>query len=287
MKVLTLLFSGLVATTLARIKKDPVAPGDISTYVPMHPKADNSTYGNIDQIDVNHQHVDWFVNWTSSQLQGSILLDMVVRQNNVMYIQLDSWNNTIDQVNLLPAGSAMRATLGAGNIPVVNNTLVWEVKFPNPVCGDVLVIELPHAYNRNATFSIQVLYQTSPTSEGVTWMTPAQTFGGVLPFMFTYSQDINGRAIAPQMDTPAQRITWGGCITTDSFFQPYMSGNITGVYQSALGYHKTCFYQQIPAPNYLMAAVVGQLSYQSTGENTGILAEPSVLATAAQEFSNL
>lgn len=48
MKVLTLLFSGLVATTLARIKKDPVAPGDISTYVPMHPKADNSTYGNID-----------------------------------------------------------------------------------------------------------------------------------------------------------------------------------------------------------------------------------------------
>lgn len=44
------------------------------------------------------------------------------------------------------------------------------------------------------------------------------------------------------MDTPAQRITWGGCITTESFFKPYMSGNFTGLYQSALGYYKTCFF---------------------------------------------
>lgn len=173
MKVLTLLFSGLVATTLARIKKDPVAPGDITTYVPFHPMADNSTYGNIDQIEISHQHVDWFVNWTSNQLQGSILFDMVVKQNDVMYIQLDSWNNTIDSVQLLPGGSAMRASLGSGNIPVVNNPLVWEVKYPNPNIGDVLVIQLPHNYNRGGYFSIQVLYQTSSSSLGVTWLTPA------------------------------------------------------------------------------------------------------------------
>lgn len=36
-----------------------------------------------------------------------------------------------------------------------------------------------------------------------------------------------------------------------------------------------------------MALVVGDLAYQEMGYNTGILAEPIVLATAAQEFSNL
>jgi aminopeptidase N len=36
-----------------------------------------------------------------------------------------------------------------------------------------------------------------------------------------------------------------------------------------------------------MAAVVGNLAYQSLGEYTGVIAEPIVLATAAQEFSNL
>jgi hypothetical protein len=83
------------------------------------------------------------------------------------------------------------------------------------------------------------------------------------------------------MDTPANRITWGGCITTEQFLQPYMSGNWTGTYQSVAGFQKTCFFQQIPAPNYLMAAVVGNLAYQSLGEYTGVIAEPVVLATAA------
>lgn len=47
------------------------------------------------------------------------------------------------------------------------------------------------------------------------------------PFFFTYSQDITGRMVAPQQDTPANRITWGGCITTNDYFTPYMSANQT------------------------------------------------------------
>ena len=50
-KVITLLFSGFVATTMALTK---AMPGDIATYVPYHPKVDNSTYGNIDQIYTTH-----------------------------------------------------------------------------------------------------------------------------------------------------------------------------------------------------------------------------------------
>jgi hypothetical protein len=48
--------------------------------------------------------------------------------------------------------------------------------------------------------------------------------------MYTYSPDINGRGFAPQQDTPSNRITWGGCITAEKTFTPYMSGNFTGKY---------------------------------------------------------
>lgn len=121
----------------------------------------------------------------------------------------------------------------------------------------------------------------------MTWLAANQTAGGVYPFLFTYSPDINGRAVAPQMDTPANRITWGGCITTHNFLTSLMSANTTGTYQAFYGYYKTCFYNSVPAPNYLMAAVVGDLQEQSLGETTSIVAEPSVLSSAASEFSNL
>lgn len=105
--------------------------------------------------------------------------------------------------------------------------------------------------------------------------------------MFTYSKDINARSIAPQQDTPANRITYGACVTTHKELNPYMSANITGIYYAYYGFYKTCFYNQIPIPNYLMALVVGELSYQSTGDTTGVIAEPVMLAAAADELSRL
>ena len=68
-----------------------------------------------------------------------------------------------------------------------------------------------------------------------------------------------------------------------------MSGNWSGTYFVRPGYTKQCFTQMIPAPNYLMNMVVGDFEY-GEGEyatNTGILAEPSVLASAINEFNPL
>jgi len=181
--------------------------------------------------------------------------------SETQYIQLDTWGNIVEDVQLLPSGSAMAATQNAGVVPVTDSPLVWEIKSPNPVCGDVLVIQLPMIYGASSVVSIQVFYSTASDSNGVNWLAANATAGGVYPFMFTYSPDINGRAVAPQQDTPANRITWGGCITTQNYLQPYMSANTTGVYQAFYGYYKTCFYNSVPAPNYLMAAVVGDLQY--------------------------
>ena len=193
-KVFTLLFSGFVATTMALSK---AMPGDIATYVPYHPKVDNSTYGNIDQIATTHYHVDWFVNWTSSELTGSIIHDMTVK-DFVQYVQMDSWNLNIQAVALLPAGSALNATLHQGTVPVYNGTyLVWDIKSPNPGSGDVIVIELDQNYTAGSEISLQIFYSTSPSGNALTWLTPEQTSGKVWPYMYTQCEDINCRSVAP------------------------------------------------------------------------------------------
>lgn len=105
--------------------------------------------------------------------------------------------------------------------------------------------------------------------------------------MYTQCEDINCRSVAPVQDTPANRITYGSCVVTNKELTPYMSANKTGTYNSIYGYYKHCFYNSIPIPNYLMALTVGQLAYQSIGSTTGVITEPSQLAAAAAELSDL
>ena len=66
-----------------------------------------------------------------------------------------------------------------------------------------------------------------------------------------------------------------------------MSANKTGVYGAQYGYYKHCFYNSIPIPNYLMAIAVGELVYQSVGPTTGVISEPSMIASVASEMSDL
>lgn len=134
MKALILLFGSLATGSFARFKSSLATdvPQSIQTYVPTQPRQDGSTYGNIDQVAVTHQHIDWFPNWTESVVQGSIVFDMIVKMNDIQYVQFDTWNNTIEEVLLQPAGTAMRASLGNGNIPRSTKNLTWIVETVNP-----------------------------------------------------------------------------------------------------------------------------------------------------------
>ena len=128
----------------------------------------------------------------------------------------------------------MKATMNKGIVPVSDVALNNTVVSPNPLVGDVLVIQLPTNYTAGQVFSLNVVYNTTTSSTGVTWVDAANTANGFYPIMYTYSYTINGRQIAPQMDSPANRITWGGCITAPEYLMSYMSGNMTGQYQSVL-----------------------------------------------------
>jgi len=79
-----------------------------------------------------------------------------------------------------------------------------------------------------------VIYNTNSDSEGVNWVNNTNTANGDYPIMYTYSYTILGRQIAPQMDSPSNRITWGGCITAPTYLTSFMIANQTGIYQSVL-----------------------------------------------------
>jgi len=182
----------------------------------------------------------------------------------------------------------MTATLMAGMIPEYPEAeLKFTVKSPTPISGSVLIVELPRVYEIGEQVSIQVWYETSATGNAFSWLNASQTAGGKLPYLFTQCEDINCRSVAPLQDTPANRITYGACVTTGIEFTPKMSANETGIYLLDDDNHKSCFHNEIPIPNYLMALAVGDLEYKSLGRRVGVITEPSQMDKVANELEDL
>lgn len=51
--------------------------------------------------------------------------------------------------------------------------------------------------NEGDVVYLGINYETSPTGQAFSWMSPEQTAGGLLPYMFTQCEDINCRSVAP------------------------------------------------------------------------------------------
>lgn len=146
------------------------------------------------------------------------------------------------------------------------------------------VIQLDRLYTNGQQFSLQINFSTETGgNDGVLFLSPSQTWGGEQPMMITNSQYIFGRMIVPQQDTPSNRITWGQCITAYQNLTAWCSGDLTGVYQTYAGMYKTCYYNKVPLPNFLMNTLVGEFDIQYIEPilleiaPTFIIAEPSFM----------
>ena len=50
-------------------------------------------------------------------------------------------------------------------------------------------------------FLLKILYKTSDKTTVISWLTPAQTAGKRLSYLFTICEDIACRSVAPMQDT--------------------------------------------------------------------------------------
>ncbi len=146
--------------------------------------------------------------------------------------------------------------------------------------GAPLAIALP------AGDTIVIEYLTSPDAAAVQWLTAEQTAGGKTPFLFTQGQAILTRSWVPTQDGPGIRQTYDATVHVPAGMRAVMSAEHVGMdgEKDPAGLSVYRFKMPHPIPPYLIALAVGDIAFRPIGKNTGVYAEPSVVARAANEF---
>jgi len=134
---------------------------------------------------------------------------------------------------------------------------------------------------------LTVYFESTDDSMAMSWMTPDQTAGKVLPYLFSQCESINCRSVAPMQDSPAARTTYSARVLAKSEFVVKMSANETYVGTYNETHNESRFYNQIPIPSYLIAMAVGDIEYRSLGYRVGVITEPSMMDSVAWELSSL
>ena len=236
------------------------------------PLADNSTYGNTEEIHTEHLALNLTVDFDARTLSGQAYHQMRVRKPTAI-AQFDIWS--LDIHNVFNASDTNRTPFN------------FTIAQPNPLIGSVLQVQLQREVREGEWVHIGIDYTTSPTGHAFSWLTAAQTAGGKLPYMFTQCEDINCRSVAPLQDTPSNRITYSANITAPKEFVVKMSANETAVYSVDENNNVAYFECAIPIPPYLLAIAIGDLEYRSLGDRVGVITEPSQMDKVANELSDM
>jgi leukotriene-A4 hydrolase len=155
----------------------------------------------------------------------------------------------------------------------------FKIGEEKPFIGRPLEIEI-----YPTTDSVTVYYETSPQAEALQWLSAQQTSSKKQPFLFTQSQAILARSWVPCQDSPGIRFTYQATVTVPENLLAVMSAN-NPTEKNNKGIYK--FVMDKPIPAYLLALAVGDFSFKSLGDRTGVYAESNMLEKAVKEFEGV
>lgn len=221
---------------------------------------DSHSYAQTDEAIAKHLDLDIVVDFENKSLKGTASWDIDnIKKGNKVYFDINHLEIT--------------------KVMIGDKETTFQIGESKAFLGQSLGIDIA-ADTKNVT----IHYSTKPESEALQWLNPQQTAGKKLPFLFTQSQAILGRSWIPSQDSPGVRITYNAKVSVPKNLMAVMSAsnptekNDTGVYEFEMK-------QAIPA--YLIALSVGDLEFQSLGDNSGVYAEPSMLKKSAYEFEQI
>ena len=156
-------------------------------------------------------------------------------------------------------------------------TVAFQLHPADAVIGSRLAITLP-----DTTPSIKIRYRTSPEASALQWLSPAQTRGGVHPYLFSQCQAIHARSLIPLQDTPRLRVRYTAELDVPSELVVVMAAADRGRRGNV---HR--FEMPQPIPPYLFAFAIGDLASRDLSPRCRVWSEPSVVDKAAWEFADV
>ncbi|HKQ84465.1 MAG TPA: M1 family metallopeptidase [Steroidobacteraceae bacterium] len=237
---------------------------------PLDPRHDYHSYANTQQFLVEHAALDLNVDFAQRRLTAEVLLRVKRLDEKARELILDSRDLDVREVALVPPSGAAQQ-------------LSFTIGKQDAILGAPLTIALP-PQAQGARQQVRIRYVTSPTASGLQWLEPQQTAGRKQPFLYSHSQPVHARSWIPLQDTPSVRLTYTARIRTPKTLRAVMSAANDPDAPRDGDY---AFEMPQAVPSYLIAFAVGDLEFQRIGPRTGVYAEPSVVAAAAREFSDV
>ena len=215
-------------------------------------------------VRVIHLNLDLTVVFERQTIQGIAILTIGRFARGAAQLILDSRALQIDETAVSCDGANYRESS-------------FAIGQPDKILGAAVIIDIAHD-----TRFVRIRYSTNPAATALQWLAPAQTAGKKHPFLYTQSQAIHARSWIPLQDSPGVRLTFEARVRVPEGLRAVM-----GAADPAMNVVTNHFVTNHPIPPYLIALAVGDVAFQPTGPRTGVWAEPSVVARASAEFSDM
>ena len=224
---------------------------------------DVSSFAKPLEARVTHVALDLGVDFDSKRIGGTATLD-IDRRADAKEIVLDDKGLEI-------------ASITDGN----DQPLQWKVGAKDPNLGSPLAIALNPDTKR-----LVIKYKSAPDAGALLWLTPEQTAGKKLPFLFSQGESIENRSWIPTQDSPGVRQSWEATIRVPAGMTAVMSAPRSAEPITQGGESSFSFRMSHSVAPYMIAIAVGDLAFKSLGERTGVWAEPATLPAAANELAD-
>jgi leukotriene-A4 hydrolase len=223
-------------------------------------RPDPHSYAEADQPQTRSIDLALRADFDRRVLEGEITLRF--REPGGGPLDLDTRDLRIDSVASLE-GAPLRFLLGP----------------PEPILGSRLRVDLSPGAK-----GVRIRYATSPQATALQWLAPSQTAGDQ-PFLYSQSQPIHARSLAPLQDTPRIRVSVGSArFTVPARLATLMAAAPRGR-EPAGAEAVDVFEMPQPIPPYLLAFAVGDLTQRRLSPRSAVWAEPAVADAAVHEFA--
>ena len=258
-----LLLSGCRASESGNQAQPQAAEAAIAPILTTPDAVDTHSFARPLEARVTHVALDLTVDFDARRLAGTATLD-IDRRPDAKEIVLDD------------AGLEIQSVSDGSKHP-----LPFKVGVKDPNLGSPLTIGLQPDTRR-----LIITYKSAPDAGALLWLTPDQTAGKKMLFLFSQGEAIENRSWIPTQDSPGIRQTWEAAIHVPAGMTVVMSAPRVEQPITQGGESVFNFRMDHSVASYMIAIGVGDLAFKSLGPRTGVWAEPVTLDAAARELAD-